>query len=279
MSAHSPCTNEMQFLAALPAAWPKISAEIVDCLERPILPELLAEAVRTLIPFDYCEQFVYRRQDRPIHVYDNSLNHAKIGLANYIKTTYVLNPFFRRSQLGLKPGVYRLRDLAIGRALDARQLEQFRVTAKDSEEIGYLTEGWPPGRKELCIALDLPIGELAEITVSRGSAGADFADDEIEALALVTPFLGAAFRRYWSQPRFVHFADDRGRHGNRNLSPRERQIAELLLRGHSTRSMSLQLGISMTTVKTHRKNLYAKLGIATHYELFTRFMDSQKRVP
>ncbi len=52
------------------------------------------------------------------------------------------------------------------------------------------------------------------------------------------------------------------RFGGALLSRREREIAQLLLRGHSSLSIAAQLGISGTTVKTHRKNLYGKLGIA-----------------
>jgi DNA-binding CsgD family transcriptional regulator len=228
-----------------------------------------------LIHFDYCEQFVYRRNARPIHVYDNSLACAKTGLANYLEATYVLNPFFQRSRVGLKPGVYRLRDLANDNRLNDRQLKRFRVTMEDSEEIGYLTEGWPPGRQELCIALDLPTGELGEITVARSSNSTDFTAEEISLLALATPFLRAIFRHYWGHTRLGHGADGCELQGRRSLSPRERQVAQLLLRGHSSQSISLQLGISATTVKTHRKNLYSKLGIATHYELFALFMDSR----
>ena len=62
--------------------------------------------------------------------------------------------------------------------------------------------------------------------------------------------------------------------GGSLLSPREREVAQLLLRGHSTLSVSLHLKISATTVKTHRKNLYGKLGISTQFELFSLFLDS-----
>ena len=101
-------------------------------------------------------------------------------------------------------------------------------------------------------------------------------------MAPVIPFFQAAFRHYWRQARPAYLShssdtttDDAFQaFGSKLLSPRERQLAQLLLRGHSTVSVALQLGISPTTVKTHRKNLYAKLGIATQFELFSRFLDS-----
>jgi len=49
-------------------------------------------------------------------------------------------------------------------------------------------------------------------------------------------------------------------------------VAQLILRGHSGISIGAHLGISTTTVKAHRKNLYGKLGIATHFELFSLFL-------
>ena len=137
-------------------------------------------------------------------------------------------------------------------------------------------------REELCIALALPHGECAEISLSQESAQGGFPGDAIARLAPVIPFFEAAFRHYWQLARPAHTTpppdtatDDAFQaFGGKLLSPRERQLAQLLLRGHSTVSVALQLGISPTTVKTHRKNLYAKLGIATQYELFSRFLDA-----
>ena len=62
--------------------------------------------------------------------------------------------------------------------------------------------------------------------------------------------------------------------GSSLLTERECHVAQYLLRGHSTRSLAERLGISEDTVKTHRKNLYAKLDIATQAELFSLFIAS-----
>jgi len=60
--------------------------------------------------------------------------------------------------------------------------------------------------------------------------------------------------------------------GDGRLSQREREVAHMILQGHSSQSISLNLGISLTTVKTHRRNLYAKLNISTQQELFAAFL-------
>jgi DNA-binding CsgD family transcriptional regulator len=48
----------------------------------------------------------------------------------------------------------------------------------------------------------------------------------------------------------------------------------MILKGHSSESIARNLGISITTVKTHRQNLYARLGLATQQELFSLFIRS-----
>jgi DNA-binding CsgD family transcriptional regulator len=274
--------DAQRLVGALPAAFTILSAEIVDRLEEQALPELLVRALGTLIPFDYCELFVYRNKAGPIHVYDCSLTpDARHGLLNYLQGTYVLNPFYRRYRLGLKTGAYRLGDLAPGIPHHGEDLRNFKVSTSSSEEIGYLTEGWPAGRRELCIALEMPNGECAEIAVARKPGEGAFSTADVTALNPAIPFLAAVFRHHWRETRLLvgNEARDHQPTGLQSslanmLSPREREVTRLLLSGHSTLSISLRLGISTTTVKTHRKNLYAKLGIATQFELFSMFKQS-----
>ena len=56
------------------------------------------------------------------------------------------------------------------------------------------------------------------------------------------------------------------------LTRRERQVVELVLLGHNTRLIAEKLGISIETVKLHRKHAYAKLDISSQAELFFLFM-------
>jgi DNA-binding CsgD family transcriptional regulator len=52
------------------------------------------------------------------------------------------------------------------------------------------------------------------------------------------------------------------------LSPRQAQVALLILKGHSSLSIGLKLGLSPQTVKVFRKQLYARCGISSQGELF-----------
>ena len=55
------------------------------------------------------------------------------------------------------------------------------------------------------------------------------------------------------------------------LSPREKEVASLLLQGHSAKEIAKKLEITVSTANFHIKNLYKKLNISSRAELFARF--------
>ena len=59
-----------------------------------------------------------------------------------------------------------------------------------------------------------------------------------------------------------------------NLTDRECQVVELLLRGHATKSIAHRLSIEVGTVTNHKRHIYAKLGIHSQAHLFERFLRS-----
>ncbi|MCL5981980.1 MAG: helix-turn-helix transcriptional regulator [Firmicutes bacterium] len=59
------------------------------------------------------------------------------------------------------------------------------------------------------------------------------------------------------------------------LTKREREIAALLLRGKSYRTISAELYVSENTVKTHVKNIYAKAGVRSKTELAGLLLERQ----
>jgi DNA-binding CsgD family transcriptional regulator len=61
-----------------------------------------------------------------------------------------------------------------------------------------------------------------------------------------------------------------------NLSPRERQIFDLLLEGVSSKEIAYRLKISNSTVDFHRTKLYRKLGIQSLHELFANYATNAK---
>ena len=55
------------------------------------------------------------------------------------------------------------------------------------------------------------------------------------------------------------------------LTPRQKEVALLLLEGKTRRQISAELGLSESTVKLHVSELYKRLGINSRFELFKLF--------
>ena len=268
-------------------AWGEASGLVVEHLEGDDLPSYLVAALQTLVPFEFAICFVYRGRGGPLHFYDTLRDaRARQGLMNYLSDTYVLNPVYNAYRHGLSGGVYRIGELAPDAWFESEHGRNLKARASAREEIGYLTEDWPPGREEVVLIIELDHGEMGEISLSRPVESGGFHSNHLLALKSVLPFVTAVFRRHWrrvrpSAPAPANTSSDEAfdRLGGHLLSPREREVAQLILRGHSTTSVGLHLGISPTTVKTHRKHLYDKLGIGSQYELFALFLSSLDSTP
>ncbi|WP_119255127.1 helix-turn-helix transcriptional regulator [Shinella zoogloeoides] len=266
-----------------PAAnWVAPFAHALDRYDQPDGAPALLAAIGAVAPFQLALSVVHRREGGPSYVFDTfSGPRAKRAVQFFIAGTYLLNPFYNAYLAGLPAGVYLMRDLAPDNYLDSGLYHGLEIRRHEDEELGYRTHGWPEGMEELLIAMDLPGGDMAEISLSRIRSEGGFDEASVARLREAHPLITAVFRRLWAhlgrsgnhqQPRAIdHLFSDFG-HGL--LSPREREVALLILKGHSSESISYHLGISIATVKTHRQKLYAKLNLSTQQELFSAFLRS-----
>ena len=262
--------------------WYRSLGAIIDGLESERFFELFVDRLGRLVAFDLAAIFVYRGRSRPLPVYDNfHLAGAQQGIAAYVESSYVLNPFYQAYLKGIGPGVYRIRDLAPDAFFVSEYYKSYRAHPRASEEIGFITEGWPEGMEEALIVFALDNGEIGELGIYRDLAGGGFSDGELARIAAVEPALGAIFRKYWAaaggakaSPPDSRVDDAFAGFGEQTLTMREREVARMILHGHSSESICFNLGISLGTVKTHRKHAYAKLGISSQSELLSLFLQS-----
>jgi two-component system response regulator NreC len=78
----------------------------------------------------------------------------------------------------------------------------------------------------------------------------------------LSPHITDLIREEYITPEISETAD-----GRKSLSERERQIIQLVAEGKSIKEISLHLHISPKTVDAHRRNLMAKLGVASVADL------------
>jgi len=61
-----------------------------------------------------------------------------------------------------------------------------------------------------------------------------------------------------------------------SLTPREKEIIQLVTDGHTSQQIASLLCLSIYTVKTHRKAIYRKLGVSNLAELFHAVTDKNE---
>ncbi len=60
------------------------------------------------------------------------------------------------------------------------------------------------------------------------------------------------------------------------LTPREKEILDLSMKGIGCKQIAFHLGISTSTVKKHRSNLLDKAGVSSMVELASRMTGKKK---
>ncbi|MFA5429886.1 MAG: helix-turn-helix transcriptional regulator [Candidatus Omnitrophota bacterium] len=61
------------------------------------------------------------------------------------------------------------------------------------------------------------------------------------------------------------------------LTPREREVLEMVTAGKSNQEMADKLEISKRTVEVHRANIYEKLGIKNQSEQLTQYLGDNRQ--
>jgi DNA-binding CsgD family transcriptional regulator len=239
----------------------------------------LAGVLRDLFNCQSFHIFLYRKAQGPAALanHPDPPTHAR-GLQNYLNYTHVINPAYRAFQQGYPPGVYMISDFYPNGSVDIDQ-PQIDVHFEDSEPIGYRTPGWPKNMAEVIVLVALPNDTALDFSFLTPLGSARTIDCH-RMMTHLYPVLDAVLQRQFalnpSSLEAEHIpADQEDRFhdfGAYTLTARERGVAQLILIGHSSQSISLNLRISLPTVKTHRRNIYCKLQISSQAELFSLFL-------
>lgn len=257
-------------------SWPAL---IRDALPRlaasagtPQFPERLVETLRHVLAFDWWMVMIYREHANPEMLTDNfSGSWRARGLTTYVAGYYLLDPFYVMSRSLDRPEVCRLGDIAPDGFLQSEYHRAHYAAGRIGDEINYL---WP-----------LEPGVTLAVSLERSESCPHFGDTDVEGMEAMQPLLYALAGKHWSlvrQKSAPQASLELGRlvqeaaanFGRTVLTPRERDVVTLILRGYSTKSISQALGISPGTVKVHRENIYGKLGISSQAELFNLFIAS-----
>ena len=212
--------------------------------------------------------FRYSGQQEPVLMFSNFRNQVSRGdFREYRTRAYLLDPMYLAFQERYADGVHMLRELAADRFFFSEYYRTYYVQTGLSDE--------------LCLFCWIAEDDLVMISVVRGKHMAPFTASGLRLLRKISSLLSSLVYRHVmaATSRTPQSADPSSAAPTLNigddnlLTQRELAIANLILRGHSSPSMSLLLGISVETIKVHRRHIYQKLNISSQAELFSLAMN------
>ncbi len=238
------------------------------------IPQNLGRALQYLSRADSILIMVYFPDKRPALLYAD-IDHKcrKNNFTEYLQGFYLLDPFYQRAVGCAESTLFHLKDICENSFYDSEYYESWYKQSGLRDEINYL--------------VPLDGAAVMAISLSRNLESAFFSAGEIAQLEVIRPLVGTVVKDYWReiQPRSgeeegretgIHEALCRAMEnfGSSLLTGREREIVQLLLRGYGIKATASKLDIAPTTIKVHRKNIYKKLDITSHSELFSLFIDA-----
>jgi len=255
-------------------------AQCIDSIGTGKFPDSLVAALKSVADFDYSVSFAYHQNETPFCLYD-TFSPAKrvVFVDDYLKGPYLLDPFFKACGRKVETGLYRLGDIAPDRFYQSEYYRSYYVQTGLAEEI--------------CYTFYLSNEVAVVISLMRSGDSSRFSAREFRLLASVGPIVSSLAQRHWQDVHNKFEAEPSGLGNSKKrtiieesvsalfgprITPRETQVVAQVLEGHSSDSIARSLGISVGTVRIHRRNIYGKLQISSQQELFSIFFQKIKTV-
>lgn len=229
------------------------------------------EAVQKRVSISYPEVWLYHK-DLPPRVLYHQVPATELRLqTEYLEGPYREDPLFRASIDRPKNKIYLLSRLTAGRLKTSAYYRNYYTRTGVVDEAIFLAK--------------LAGGNVLNLSIKRLPHQGAFREDEYQLLYSLADPLSELFRVHSEfdnfavtnllQPGIEHQINLAFQtFGSSLLSPREREVLELMLRGHGTDTSATRLSITRETVRRHRKNLYRKLDVSSQTDLFSLFLNS-----
>lgn len=264
--------------------------DIIAALDQECFLETLSNRLNRFVPFDLVFMLAFQPQGRPILVYEDfGAGPPQQAIQSYLEGSYLLDPFYQAYKKNIPPGVYKMSDLAPDAFFESEYYKNHQAKGNPAEETDYPTDPWPLEMEEVDLLITVGNQQMIAVSIYRHPESPDYTATDIAHLHQIFPVVNAALRHYWThaatKPGKIKQQIDHRRlqgddieraldnFGGAVITAREREILCMILQGHSSESVGLQLDISLTTVKTHRRNAYAKLSISSQSELLSLFLN------
>ncbi|MFQ5982727.1 MAG: LuxR C-terminal-related transcriptional regulator [Woeseiaceae bacterium] len=250
--------------------WHSAVAVIISSTDDQSAADALISAIGTIVDHEGTCLIAFHRDSSP-EVLHHTLEPAgeKHYLGRYLAGPYLLDPLYQLAIRKDRPTLCRFRDELPDRFRSSEYYRQYCDRTHLLDEMDFLSD----------------VSGSTTLVLVVGRRKRMFSKSELTRLERIEPVVQAAIRKIWSgwSARTSASGRDDSMHrrltrcfesfGQGVLTERERQISQLLLRGHSSKSVARLLDIAPGTVMVHKRNLFSKLGITSQYELFSILID------
>ncbi|MBL4802523.1 MAG: helix-turn-helix transcriptional regulator [Emcibacter sp.] len=256
------------------AEWYRYLSDLYGLNDSKEIPQKLAVALQYLSRGDSVLVMVYFPHKRPVLLYaDIDHNNRKNNFDEYLQGFYLLDPFYQMTLTCKDVTLSHLKDICENKFYDSEYYESWYKQSGLKDELNYL--------------IPLEQDAVAAISLSRNMDNSFFSPEKITQLDIIKPLISTLMKKYWDSQNPLTVEEEnreQGLHGalckamenfgRSCLTDREMEITQYLLRGYGIKATAMKLDIAPSTIKVHRKNIYRKLDITSHSELFTLFIDA-----
>lgn len=239
-------------------------ADLITAIGTAEFDAALMKAVGGLLDHHASALMIYVSAGPPRVVIDRLVPGERSYLyGDYLAGVYRLSPFYRLAMAGRVPCVARIRNIAPDNFRTCEYYRRYFGNIGVSDMLGVLL---PRTRTETVF-----------LSFSRRTGMKPFGRADQQRVENCLPILAAAAIRdaqiAGSAARTPAALPPQAAAGTR-LTAREAEVVDLILGGHSTRSIACSLKISIETVRVHRRHIYEKLDVGSQAELFSWFLSS-----
>ncbi|MDR0252454.1 MAG: LuxR C-terminal-related transcriptional regulator [Brucellaceae bacterium] len=252
-------------------------AAVINAFGEQAFGTQLDALIADIAAFDMSCIFAFRFNAEPHLIHDGySQAVSRKALSSYMRGGYLLDPFYVACISGHEAGLWRMDELAPDSFFHSDFVISHDIHPCVSSEAGVLIE-------EIGFVIPLSEGVSATYSLMRNQGQSPFTGADIARLKATEPLISAALQAHWKMVQPAGFVpalagDDDVETMFLNvfqnqLTGTQRNVARMILRGHSNVSIANILNITEGTAKLHRSNIYKRLSISSQTELFQLFIN------
>lgn len=240
------------------------AADLILAIDHPQFFDKLVYLLRLAVSYDDYVILAYHPTARPVVLGSSLASDELAAWDRYLQGAYLLSPFYDYAMQGGE-GVVSLAQIAP---------DDFYQSAYHDEYFRYSEL-----MDEVCLVIQTDHQLCYLLSLGRTRSLSSFNQRGLGRLKAFYPLICAAVQMHDKQ----HGVADSGSHepvkqailnfGEDKLTPREKEVLQLLIRGYSSKESANKLEMAYETERVHRKNIYSKLEVNSQKELLGKLFD------